>query len=442
MGHSHPVAFVDAWTDDLADEPLTALAATQQALEPWLARPGVVRTKWNSFLDKTGKVARIAAIGALKRSVDHAIGAGASAAIDGIINDASELTQEAVSDKVDEAATQVVDESVIALAAKPPGDLMRDKIDQFQAGQAAIDQMKASLSGVVSSLRASEISPPIIIIIDELDRCRPSYAIKLFEEIKHLFDVHGLVFVFGMNSEQLAHSVKAAYGASFDGTAYLRRFINRQYTLETPNLLPLVSAVTSDLPLHDGRLFIPPIKSESVWNNVGSEQAMVIARYMKAYDLPARAVFELADILQTCLFLTQPMRLHLAYLLPLIIGHLKGLPMGELPVPTEKFGFSYATSGFGESSGSQTLQDPQDLARRICDLANLPRDEFLSRYNKHPLPEYPEEAVMESISGIQQSLAAVTRYPRLVQRVGRFKGPQQLPNPNQESSQPKAQWLT
>ena len=78
-----------------------------------------------------------------------------------------------------------------------------------------IKQMKAALAEVVSSLESKDRSAPIIIVIDELDRCRPTYAIKLLEEIKHLFDVPGLVFVFGMHGDQLAHSVKAAYGAEF-----------------------------------------------------------------------------------------------------------------------------------------------------------------------------------------------------------------------------------
>ncbi|MEZ4628433.1 MAG: P-loop NTPase fold protein [Eubacteriales bacterium] len=36
----------------------------------------------------------------------------------------------------------------------------------------------------------------LLIIIDELDRCRPTFAIQTLELIKHLFAVKGLIFIF------------------------------------------------------------------------------------------------------------------------------------------------------------------------------------------------------------------------------------------------------
>ncbi len=89
-----------------------------------------------------------------------------------------------------------------------------------------MSDLKASLSSLVASVGEGK-RPPVIIIVDELDRCRPTYAVKLLEEIKHAFDVHGLVFILGMNGEQLGHSLSGAYGPGFNGPAYLSRFISR-----------------------------------------------------------------------------------------------------------------------------------------------------------------------------------------------------------------------
>ena len=50
-------------------------------------------------------------------------------------------------------------------------------------------------------------------MIDELDRCRPSYAIALLEVAKHLFAVDNVVFVLAVNRAGLVHSVKALYGS-------------------------------------------------------------------------------------------------------------------------------------------------------------------------------------------------------------------------------------
>ena len=76
-----------------------------------------------------------------------------------------------------------------------------------------------------------ETGHPLVIIVDELDRCRPAFALEMLEVIKHLFEVSNVVFVLGFDGEQLACSTKAVYGSEFDGTGYLRRFINLQVSL-------------------------------------------------------------------------------------------------------------------------------------------------------------------------------------------------------------------
>ncbi|MHC5306098.1 KAP family P-loop NTPase fold protein [Bartonella sp. LJL80] len=72
---------------------------------------------------------------------------------------------------------------------------------------------------------------PLIIVIDELDRCRPDYALAILEIIKHFFNVPRVQFVLGVNLESLEHSVKARYGADIDANGYLKRFINLIFEL-------------------------------------------------------------------------------------------------------------------------------------------------------------------------------------------------------------------
>ena len=76
---------------------------------------------------------------------------------------------------------------------------------------------------------------PIFIFVDELDRCRPSYAIELLENIKHLFGVRGVYFVVATDSEQLSHSIKSVYGSGFDSERYLKRFFDQEYTFLNPD---------------------------------------------------------------------------------------------------------------------------------------------------------------------------------------------------------------
>ncbi len=66
----------------------------------------------------------------------------------------------------------------------------------------------------------------LVIFIDELDRCKPTYAIKLLEQIKHYMMDDRITFVFSVNLEQLQHTIKCYYGADFDASRYLDRFFD------------------------------------------------------------------------------------------------------------------------------------------------------------------------------------------------------------------------
>jgi len=72
---------------------------------------------------------------------------------------------------------------------------------------------------------------PILVIIDELDRCRPTYAIEFLETIKHFFDIRGLIFVIGVDKNQLASSAKALFGQDIVFDEYYRKFAHRDVNL-------------------------------------------------------------------------------------------------------------------------------------------------------------------------------------------------------------------
>lgn len=419
---SHPVAFVDAWADDIADEPLTALAATlQTALRPWLESKPLARVHWDQFLSRAGKVAKIAGSGALKRGVDFALGMGASAAIQTVLTTVDSEIIEKVDNSIDDAAKDIVDSAADKVSEPFVRRAMEQRIDRFHESIAAVRETRESLRRVLQDVEGSALSPPIIIIIDELDRCRPTYAIKVFEEIKHLFDIKGLVFILGTNTEQLSRAVGAVYGLNFDGANYLRRFIQRHYRLREPDLLPLVQLLGRNLPLDDRRLYFPTIRNVSV--KMQQSHEAILTRYMVAYKVSARETFQVFDILQTCFDLTSNARLHGVYLLPLIIGHIRGLGSGELPVPSSDFGFAMNVSGM--MTAGSAIQEPGYLAQRFQELCRLNRDALIERYNRSD-SEYPEQAVMESISNDQQHpLASAKGYPLLLQTVGRFNLPSQ-----------------
>lgn len=110
-------------------------------------------------------------------------------------------------------------------------------IDEHDAKSKAIDSLKKSVSEWVEAVVGhKQNNYPAFIFIDELDRCRPSYAVEMLETIKHIFDIDGVVFVIATDTEQLQHAVKAVYGEGFDAKIYLGRFFNSRYSLKSPNL--------------------------------------------------------------------------------------------------------------------------------------------------------------------------------------------------------------
>lgn len=76
----------------------------------------------------------------------------------------------------------------------------------------------------------------LIVFVDELDRCKPTYAIKVLERIKHYFSVPNITFIFSVDLSQLQNTVKRYYGEEFDGYHYLDRFFDLVINLPEPNL--------------------------------------------------------------------------------------------------------------------------------------------------------------------------------------------------------------
>lgn len=71
----------------------------------------------------------------------------------------------------------------------------------------------------------------LIIVVDELDRCRPDYAVQFMETLMHVFEVDHVTFVVAVNMEQLQHTVMGIYGSGFDGLGYLERFFDIRLSL-------------------------------------------------------------------------------------------------------------------------------------------------------------------------------------------------------------------
>lgn len=421
LEHDHPVAFVDAWADDLADEPLTAIAATlKKALAPLIEKSPEVRTQWEVVSAKAGTVAKIVAKGLLKKGLGLLITSSAAELVDDVLTNVGDDRKEDLNDSVKDFSKDSIEGVAGAVGAKPPRKLMADQIAAFEDGQAAIRDLKESLAALVSQLPIEGRRAPIVIVIDELDRCRPTYAVKLLEETKHLFDVPGIVFVLGMNSNQLARSVAGAYGPEFDGSAYLRRFINRQYSVSLPDLEPLIEYLLREQRIDLRRLEFMPI-AESGTKNHAPSPSKLIAKYLRAFGKTARDAFGVIETLQTCVALTGDRPLLMPYLLPLIIGKIDGKVSGTVGDPKTDFGFIFKMYA-SDLSGRENDVEPFAMFKELQARANWDIRQIHNSVNQGD--QYSEILINQFQGGAQQHpLGMTAAYPRLLDTVSRFTVP-------------------
>ena len=96
-------------------------------------------------------------------------------------------------------------------------------LEERIAGINSHDEFRHKLSALGSAVR-QEQNFPLLIIVDELDRCRPDFALSLIERIKHLFSTSNVSFVLLANTTQLESCVKLVYGADVDARNYLHKF--------------------------------------------------------------------------------------------------------------------------------------------------------------------------------------------------------------------------
>lgn len=115
------------------------------------------------------------------------------------------------------------------------GKATEDLIESFKKEKRSLEKFREALEEAVLAIDVCSEQRPLLFFIDELDRCRPSFAIELLERVKHLFDVKNIVFVLSIDKKQLEAITAAVYGERIDAQEYLRRFIDLDFSLPQPH---------------------------------------------------------------------------------------------------------------------------------------------------------------------------------------------------------------
>lgn len=199
----HTCILFDAWRNDFHKEPLLALVGEIGEKVAEICRP-----KSKKFEKIVGGIARPAAkiLEVCAAAAPALALCGPTAAGGGVIAKGASGTVKVVKEYMQQGH----------------GDLKKE-----------IDAFRTSLSNLVLSDAVGD--KHIYFFVDELDRCRPEYALSLLEIIKHMFDVEGIVFVLAIDRQQLISMASTRYGAAFDGDGYFKRFVDVEYVIAVPD---------------------------------------------------------------------------------------------------------------------------------------------------------------------------------------------------------------
>ena len=120
-----------------------------------------------------------------------------------------------------------------ALCKKGKDQPTPESVRRYNERRATTDDLKRGLTKLAVEVR-ERTGHPLVFVVDELDRCRPKFAIELLERVKHIFDVPNVVFVFGINRSELVNALKSIYG-EIDADVYVRRFFDMPFVLPEPD---------------------------------------------------------------------------------------------------------------------------------------------------------------------------------------------------------------
>ncbi len=256
---NHKVVEFDAWRADPNVDPLISLiAAIKTEIEPDLKEGTDIGNYFEAAVKSGGKLLKQIGFGLFKRAGRIVLGESLEDIADIIVDSEADFvannedTIDNIREAIKEEANSAIETAKLELAVTSH---FSKQLQAAQAQKTAIKTFSDSFEKIARTYaERDDCEGPFYIFVDELDRCRPTFAIEVLERINHLFDVKGVVFVVGTDSDELEHSIKAVYGSEFNSAAYLNRFFSFTYNLSKPHTLSLVKFLTQKYSIDMNRM--------------------------------------------------------------------------------------------------------------------------------------------------------------------------------------------
>ncbi|MFI8555455.1 P-loop NTPase fold protein [Psychrobacter sp. NPDC077938] len=197
--NNYKVGYVNAFQADHANEPLLTLIAEVASFYDEKDE------KRKNFVKNAVPYLRLISGIGLKAGLGFAFGRYAADIPDALVDGVEEIK---------DGSKSLIDQSLESMIK-----------DQVEA-EKNLSTLRDALSDIAST-------NPIILLIDELDRCRPDFAVMMLETIKHVFDVKNVQIILITNAEQLKATIKHSYGSETNSRDYLYKFFKYQINLPT-----------------------------------------------------------------------------------------------------------------------------------------------------------------------------------------------------------------
>ena len=209
--------YIDAFRSDHSGEPLLALLAEIiKACTPE-DTDGQPSEKRKNITRNFSKVAKFGIKTALNAGFRYLFKQGMDELVDEFRQDGSnEQEVKNAAETVTDVAAKITDYTIDATVEA----LLKEQIE----AEKNLETLKACLKELAAD-------KPIILFIDELDRCRPDYAVDMLEVIKHVFDIENVKVVLVTNTKQLCAAINHRYGAEVDAQKYLDKFLKYSFAL-------------------------------------------------------------------------------------------------------------------------------------------------------------------------------------------------------------------
>lgn len=201
----HKVAFIDAFEQDYIEDPFMVIAAELATL--------LDDSEGGGRLLRGRAAAVMKAI--LPLSARMLVGAVGRLAFG-----SANLTED-IQEVVDAAQDGIADQAEKSI---------EKKLEEHEEEKRSFVEYRRALAEF-----AAKQDKPVVVFVDELDRCNPMFAVRLIERIKHFFEIPNVVFVLLLNREQLEQAVKGMFGRETDAAAYLSKFVRFFFRLPAPS---------------------------------------------------------------------------------------------------------------------------------------------------------------------------------------------------------------